>query len=141
MIKKGTFYIDGCEIGQLGKIESLTIEDVELPDEISQGLIFTLSDKEEVSFECEIPLSSIANIFGIPKSMLEPPSNYSLTVTHPYLVQVRRHKKKRINKKWAKRYGYKTAYKSVTLNDVTVVPNEESCSFDISGRGASVNQF
>ena len=29
-----------------------------------------------------------------------------------YLIQVRTHKKKRINKKWAKRYGYVTKYKS-----------------------------
>ena len=28
-----------------------------------------------------------------------------------YLIQVRTHKKKRINKKWAKRYGYITKYK------------------------------
>lgn len=31
---------------------------------------------------------------------------------NPYLTQVRTHKKKRINKKWAKRYGYATKYKS-----------------------------
>lgn len=31
---------------------------------------------------------------------------------NPYLVQARSHKKKRINKKWAKRYGYITKYKS-----------------------------
>jgi hypothetical protein len=31
---------------------------------------------------------------------------------NPYLTQVRTHKKKRINKKWAKRYGYVTKYKS-----------------------------
>lgn len=33
-----------------------------------------------------------------------------------YLVQARIHKKKRINKKWAKRYGYITKYK--TFNTV-----------------------
>lgn len=31
---------------------------------------------------------------------------------NPYLIQARTHKKKRINKKWAKRYGYVTKYKS-----------------------------
>lgn len=38
----------------------------------------------------------------------------------PYLIQARIHKKKRINKKWAKRYGYTTKYKSfntVVFND------------------------
>lgn len=28
-------------------------------------------------------------------------------VNSPIVIQVRKHKKKRINKKWAKRYGYK----------------------------------
>ena len=39
---------------------------------------------------------------------------------NPYLTQVRTHKKKRINKKWAKRYGYVTTYKSfntIVLNN------------------------
>ena len=39
---------------------------------------------------------------------------------NPYLTQVRTHKKKRINKKWAKRYGYVTKYKSfntIVLNN------------------------
>ena len=31
---------------------------------------------------------------------------------NPYLIQARTHKKKRVNKKWAKRYGYATKYKS-----------------------------
>lgn len=35
---------------------------------------------------------------------------------NPYLIQARTHKKKRINKKWAKRYGYVTKYK--TFNTV-----------------------
>ena len=35
---------------------------------------------------------------------------------NPYLIQARTHKKKRINKKWAKRYGYITKYK--TFNTV-----------------------
>lgn len=30
---------------------------------------------------------------------------------NPYFVQRRSHRKKRINKKWAKRYGYITKYK------------------------------
>lgn len=36
----------------------------------------------------------------------------ALLGVNPYLIQARTHKKKRINKKWAKRYGYITKYKS-----------------------------
>lgn len=37
---------------------------------------------------------------------------------NPYLVQARTHKKKRINKKWAKKYGYVTRYK--TFNTIVL---------------------
>lgn len=36
----------------------------------------------------------------------------ALLGVNPYLIQARTHKKKRINKKWAKRYGCITKYKS-----------------------------
>ena len=39
---------------------------------------------------------------------------------------------KRINKKWAKRYGYKTVFKSIKLEEAYVEPNENG--FDILGR-------
>ena len=46
---------------------------------------------------------------------------------NPYLVQVRTHKKKRINKKWAKRYGYVTKYKTFNtmVFDNTVFMTEQ----------------
>ena len=47
----------------------------------------------------------------------------------PKLVQVKTHKKKRINKKWAKRYGYKTVYeiKKSRVMDVTIDNVVEFC--------------
>ena len=38
----------------------------------------------------------------------------------PYQVQRRRHKKKRINKKWAKRYGYVTKFREYRLENVEI---------------------
>lgn len=40
----------------------------------------------------------------------------------PKTTQTRKHKKKRINKKWAKRWGYKTVYetKKAKVMDVTI---------------------
>ena len=48
----------------------------------------------------------------------------------PKVVQVRTHKKRRINKKWAKRYGYKTVYevKKSKVMDVTLDNIVEFCS-------------
>jgi hypothetical protein len=47
----------------------------------------------------------------------------------PRLVQAKTHKKKRINKKWAKRYGYKTVYevKKAKIMDVTIDNVVEFC--------------
>lgn len=47
----------------------------------------------------------------------------------PKMVQVRTHKKWRINKKWAKRYGYKTIYetKKSKVMDVTIDNVVEFC--------------
>lgn len=48
----------------------------------------------------------------------------------PKVVQVRKHKKWRINKKWAKRYGFKTIYevKKSKVMDVTIENIVEFCS-------------
>lgn len=47
----------------------------------------------------------------------------------PKMVQIRTHKKWRINKKWAKRYGYKTIYetKKSKVMDVTIDNVVEFC--------------
>lgn len=47
----------------------------------------------------------------------------------PKVVQVRKHKKWRINKKWTKRYGYKTVYetKRAKVMDVTIENIVEFC--------------
>lgn len=47
----------------------------------------------------------------------------------PKYIQARTHKKKRVNKKWAKRYGYKTIYetKKAKVMDVTINNIIEFC--------------
>ena len=47
----------------------------------------------------------------------------------PTVVQAKTHKKRRINKKWAKKYGYKTIYetKKAKVMDVTIDNVVEFC--------------
>lgn len=63
----------------------------------------------------------------IAQEMLQDIDRYAVTkeVEIPKLVQARTHKKWRINKKWAKRYGTKVIYEKkmarvadITINDV-----------------------
>lgn len=50
--------------------------------------------------------------------------SFDMTLKNPFSVQRRKHRKKRINKKWAKKYGYKTIFKSYILNGVSIVEKD-----------------
>ena len=50
-----------------------------------------------------IDVNTLTNLFGLDKSKM--PDMYDISFLKP--IQARKHKKKRINKKWLKRYGYK----------------------------------
>ena len=52
-------------------------------------------------------------------------------VTYVYLIQKRRHKKNRINKKWLKRYG--VSEKFITLKGCEVVRNKDDIEFTVKG--------
>lgn len=64
-------------------------------------------DKAEGSFtlesDKEFYIDKLLKIFGVDIS--GKPDSY--TIQYFKIVQTRKHKKKRINKKWIKRYGYK----------------------------------
>lgn len=76
-----------------------------------------LSTNENVEFEADINVSALERLVGIDLGC-GPDITASVTFSNPYLVQVKRHKKRRINKKWAKRYGFVTKFHDVKLNDV-----------------------
>lgn len=61
------------------------------------------TNDRSLSFNCDKTDVDFDKIFGI--GMAAKPDAYD--ITYFSVVQCRRHKKKRINKKWAKRYGYK----------------------------------
>lgn len=60
--------------------------------------------------------------------------SYSMQFCEPYQEQNRRHKKKRINKKWAKRYGFRTKFKKFRFNEVSIVP-KPNFEFEFVGKG------
>jgi hypothetical protein len=56
-----------------------------------------------MEFSCDITDINFDELFGIDKA--NKPDAYD--ITYVKIVQCRKHKRKRINKKWAKIYGYK----------------------------------
>lgn len=83
----------------------------------------------EISFECDIDTSLFAKIIGIDLAQGQDASCSRIMFQKPYQVQRKHHKKKRINKKWAKRYGYVTKFKTYYMEDVYIEQNEGGLSF------------
>lgn len=96
-----------------------------------------MSIEAEANFECDIDAKMLKKLTGIDLAHGPDITGYTVLFRQPVQVQVRKHKKKRINKKWAKRYGYKTIFKSVKLEEAYVEPNENG--FDILGRNFICN--
>ena len=77
----------------------------------------------DVPLSCETEMTYVVTVnesLFKKLTMCEDPeaASYTLICRCPYMIPKRRHKKKRINKKWAKRYGYVTKFKNVKLEDV-----------------------
>lgn len=95
----------GEKVLDLGAVSDIQLETNTLykvkDKEDSYGLTNSLISGGELTFETTNV--DIDTLLGTDKANM--PDTYDLTYTK--VVQCRRHKKKRINKKWAKRYGYK----------------------------------
>jgi hypothetical protein len=100
-------------------------------DNYASNIHIPLSADAEASFECEINRPLFERFFGVDLSI---PHNisFSLVLSKPYFEQVRKHRKKRINKKWAKRYGFRTKFKEVVFDDVMVIDRHDN-EIDICG--------
>lgn len=122
----GSFYINDYE---LSKVHSLiTISEEEFPQYIKS---FSLTNPESAEFtvDAEVDLRLLNKrsfIYNAPQSI-------SAEFSEPYQEQRRKHKKKRINKKWAKRYGYVTKFRKFRINEISIMPNNEF-EFEATGR-------
>lgn len=79
--------------------------------------------------ECDIDVSLFAKLTGVDLGRSRDVTCASVIFQKPYQVQRKRHKKKRINKKWAKRYGYVTKFKTHHMEEVYIEQNEDALSF------------
>lgn len=92
--------------------------DLNWPPPEDARINFPLSADAEFEMEVDMPVNKdLADVFGRGCDI-----SYSIQLSEPYQEQIRKHKKKRINKKWAKRYGFRTKYKNFRFNEVSIVP-------------------
>lgn len=90
-----------------------------------------LSASAEFSMEAEIDGDMLAKLLDFPMAAGK---NFTVEYSEPILVQARRHKKKRIDKKWRKRYGYKTIFRKKQLTDCVVKFEGSGDMLSITGR-------
>lgn len=102
------FSADGkwlCNMRDIPTVETLSSE---LTDAVVDKVFSEVSRQAEFTMTLEKPISfeAVCAIAGV--KVQEVPKDVAASVIGH--VQVRRHKKKRINKKWRKRYGFTTLY-------------------------------
>ena len=86
--------------GLYGDVEIDTLSPNEIPD-----MVYNLKNTESASLSCEVTFADLSCLDFKP---FEPTETFNIEYNVPILVQARWHKKKRINKKWLKRYGMKS---------------------------------
>ena len=99
------------------------------PNEIP-GITYYLQSAASASLSCEMTL---ANLDCLGYKPFEPTEKFSIEHNVGILVQAKWHKKKRINKKWLKRYGMKLDTVKVKANARTLSYNTETgdCEFEV----------
>ena len=83
----------------------------------------------------EITASSCVIDTGLLRLISEQPRGFYLEYDVDVQIQARRHRKKRINKKWLKRYGYRTVTRRVRLNCEQLSINQGDGWYDIDMKG------
>lgn len=115
------------ELGEIfyGNVEIDTLSPNEIP-----GIIYNFNKAATASFSGEMTLTGLECLEYKPFELTE---KFSIEHNVGILVQARWHKKKRINKKWLKRYGMKPDTVKVKANARTLSYNIDTgdCEFEV----------
>ena len=109
-----------------GDIEIDTLSPNEMPDIIG-------SAKSALNVSYEMSMRDINWISGLIDNQFTPTKNFDIEYNTPILVQAKWHKKRRINKKWLKRYGMKPDTVKMKAEARTLSYNTETgdCEFEV----------
>lgn len=110
----------------------ISFDNGEIPEYIS-GFNIPMTRSAEFKAECNVNVPMLKKLCGVDISNGLDMTNVGLILGLPYQEQIRKHKKKRINKKWAKRYGYRTKFRQVIVDEfVCETPNDNE--IEVVGR-------
>lgn len=137
-LHKGTLYLKDIFVDNPQTIPEIPPIDLNHPPQYVRSINFPLSSEAEFTMEAEIDIPTLNKfICGFDTSPMADATAVMLIYSKPYQEQVRRHKKKRINKKWAKRYGYVTKFKQYCIEDVHYQWETEN-ELDVLGRLSTI---
>lgn len=128
MLNPGQIYLNDKRLTD--KLSEVTFSDNDIPDYVI-SIRHALSVSAEFTMEADINAPLFHKITGID---LAAPGvqSFSTEFSEPYQEQRRKHKKKRINKKWAKKYGYVTKFRKWRIKEVSLMSN--GLEFEATGR-------
>ena len=110
--------IDISNFDHIGR--AFEIDNGDMLPEYVKRFTSPMSADAEVSFKCDIDASLFAKLIGIDLANGQDATCASMIFQKPYQVQRKHHKKKRINKKWLKRYGVVTKYERKKCKKIDV---------------------
>lgn len=127
-LNSGSLYMKNEPLGK-AKLEEISFPEDEIPEYI-RAVNIPISKSAEFSIEAEVDAKAYARHVGVAPGLAD---SFSITFKTPYQVQRRKHKKKRINKKWAKKYGYITKFKTYQADEVHFT--DDGCfQFEVTSR-------
>lgn len=133
----GNFYIKN---NLLDIKTEIPVEPVSVEDEMFKHIrSWNLADpaSAEATFEAEIDIPMVHRFSDVFDASLLGGQSFSAEFSEPYQEQRRKHKKKRINKKWAKRYGYVTKYRKWRIKEMTFT-GKNNFEFEATGRNVEL---
>lgn len=109
--------------------------------DMSWDIAMSADAEANYNFEFRTPLAqtfttdTVIVDTGLLNLISDQPKGFFLEYDVDIQIQARRHHKKRINKKWLKRYGYKTVRRRVRLSceEMSINQDDGCCNIDVEG--------
>ena len=115
------------------KLPDIAFSEDDIPDYVKH-INRHLSASADFELEAEIDGPAFTRLLGVDLSGAQ---SFSAEFSEPYQEQRRKHKKKRINKKWAKRYGYVTKFRKWRIKEMTFI-GKNDFEFEAIGRNVEI---
>lgn len=133
-LSDGTLYVmepNGNQL-ELCNISNGLIEIDTLSADETPNISYNFTNNMNVSFEASLEISPL-DLSMLYTPTLEISKVFNIEHNVPIMIQARWHKKKRINKKWLRRYGMKADMVKMIAKARTVSYNTETgeCEFEV----------